>query len=57
MRDLIVSAGKKRKLYDMPAEAPASACCQSGSGASSLESVVGRLAGLCGDKTVDFEFR
>ena len=35
MRDLIVSAGKKRKLYAMPAEAPASACCQSGSGANS----------------------
>lgn len=35
MRDLMVSAGKKRKLYDMPAEAPATACCQRGSGANS----------------------
>lgn len=37
MRDFIVSAGKKRKLYDMPAEAPARACCHRGSGGRSFD--------------------
>lgn len=36
MRDLIVSAGKKRKLYDIPADAPARACCHSGRGRISV---------------------
>lgn len=31
MRDLIVSAGKNRKLYDIPADAPDTACCHNGS--------------------------
>lgn len=43
IRDLIVSAGKKRKLYDIPAEAPATACCQSGRGARPVSDVVGRF--------------
>ena len=45
MRDLIVSAGKKRKLYDIPADAPATACCHSGSGCNS-RLVVGKF--FCG---------
>lgn len=36
IRDLMVSAGKKRKLYETPADAPATACCQSGSGFSRI---------------------
>ena len=39
MRDLIVSAGKKRKLYDTPAEAPAMDCCHSGSGFDRISSL------------------
>jgi hypothetical protein len=41
MRDFMVSAGKKRKLYDIPAEAPATACCHKGRGASSVEKGIG----------------
>lgn len=43
IRDLIVSAGKKRKLYDIPADAPAMACCQRGSGAISAGIVDGEV--------------
>ena len=56
MRDLIVSAGKKRKLYDIPAAAPASACCHSGRGASSSVCVVGRLEGLWAERATSGEF-
>lgn len=41
IRDLTVSAGKNRKLYDMPAEAPANACCHNGSGARALPRATG----------------
>lgn len=34
IRDLIVSAGKKMKLYDTPADAPAIICCHTGSGSA-----------------------
>lgn len=37
IRDLMVSAGKKTKLYDTPAVAPARSCCQMGRDRPSIE--------------------
>ena len=47
IRDFMVSAGKKRKLYDMPAVAPASACCHSGRGSRSGVEAIEEWEGVC----------